>query len=157
MRDLKLGSNWVKVIMIIVTLIVPFGVYPYSIGNGVLRVSIHALVWVILPDGGFYIPIYILLERWFYGIFNIWFCVEVILSASNRDHRIPALFSGALSLVFPFLIGASFIPWMSDAHTLTYVGPIPFQFAIGLLMMRFGCERKLTNAINEDRTAELQS
>jgi hypothetical protein len=138
--------------MIIVTLIVPFGIFPYAIGNGELEVTINALLWVRYPDGSFYIPYYYLLERWSYGICTLWFGVEVVLYTSNRDHRIIALFSGALSLVFPFLIGASFIPWMSDADVLTYVGPIPIQLVIGLLMMRFGGEQKNTNAVDEAGT-----
>ena len=155
-RDLKLGSIWVKVIMGIVTLAVPFGVYPYAIGNGVLTVTVNALIWVRYPDGSFYIPIYYLLQRGLlYGIFNLWFGLEVILNASNR--RIAVLLSGALSLLFPFLVVASFITWIGDADVQTYLGPIPIQLAIGLLLMRFSGERRTTITSDENERAELHS
>ncbi len=138
----------------IVTVFVPFGVYPYAISNGSLTVSIHALLWGIMPeDYTFSSPfsaIYILLGRGlFYGFLNLWFGIEVIRYSSNHGRRSAALFSGVLSLLYPVLMVILFLPWLNNANSLMYVGPIPIQFAIGLLLMRYSGEHEMSTVWDE--------
>ncbi|MCJ7817280.1 MAG: hypothetical protein MUP60_00355 [Candidatus Thorarchaeota archaeon] len=43
-------TKWAKWIMVIVTLFAPFGVYFFSLRNSIASVSIHAILWGIMPE-----------------------------------------------------------------------------------------------------------
>ena len=132
-----------KLIIGITTLFAPFGVYPFSVRNDVLIVSMHAMLWGIMPDvfanqNSIFLDIYTIIGRGlFYGIFNIWFGIEVIRYINDNTRRRLAICSGILSLIYPFAIVAISWPWLQYSTTIEYLGPIPLQFVIGLLLMRY--------------------
>ncbi len=137
-----------KWIMGITTLLAPFGVYPFSVHNDVLTVSMHALLWGIMPEafaynGSILFYMYVIIGRGiFYGIFNIWFGIEVIRYISDYSRRRMAITSGISSLIYPFAMVIISWPWLQYSTTLEYLGPIPIQFVVGLLLMKYFGEQK---------------
>ncbi|MBN2230660.1 MAG: hypothetical protein JW779_13810 [Candidatus Thorarchaeota archaeon] len=139
---------WAKWIMVITTLFAPFGVYAFSVRNSILTVSIHAMLWGIMPDSSgdtelILFGTYIIIGRGlFYGIFNIWFGIEVIRYFNDYSRRRMAIRLGILSLVYPFAMAIISLPWLLHSTTFEYLGPIPIQFVVGLLLMKYFGEQK---------------
>ena len=145
----KISITWAKWIMIITTLFAPFGVYFFSLRNSFLTVSLHAILWGIMPDqagssGSIFLDSFVIIGRGlFYGIFNIWFGLEVIRYFKDCNRKNIALFAGVLSLVYPLVFAVLALPWIGEAESLVYMGPIPIQFVIGILLMRYFGEPEL--------------
>jgi hypothetical protein len=139
---------WAKWIMAITTLFAPFGVYFFSVRNSILTVSMHAVLWGIMPNpsgdtGLVQFGTYIIVGRGlFYGIFNIWFGIEVIRYFNDYTRRRMAIRSGILSLVYSFVMAITSLPWLLHSTTLEYLGPIPIQFIVGLLLMKYFGEQQ---------------
>lgn len=133
----------------ITTLLAPFGVYAFSVRNSILTVSLHAILWGIMPEdfvynGSILFDMYIIIGRGvFYGIFNIWFGIEVIRYFNDYTRRRMAILSGILSLIYPFAMVIISWPWLHTSTTFEYLGPIPIQFVVGLLLMKYFGEPKL--------------
>lgn len=143
------SPKWAKPLMVFATLFVPFGVYFQGIHNYSMSVSIHAILWGTLPEfnvseqaiiGNLLI---ILARSLFYGIFNIWFGIEVIRYFNNYTRKRAAIVAGALSIVYPIALVIVSWPLILFANSRVYVGPIPIQFVIGLLLMKYFGESKL--------------
>jgi hypothetical protein len=130
-------------IMVITTLFAPFGVYFFSIRNSILTVSLHAVLWGIMPGQSgntesILHDMYIIIGRGlFYGIFNIWFGIEVIRYFKDYTRKRMVILSGILSLVYPFVLAILALPWLLHSTTLEYLGPIPIQFVVGLVLMKY--------------------
>ena len=142
------GKRLAKLIMGITTLFAPFGVYAFSVRNSILTVSMHAVLWGIMPEqvgntGSILFDMYIIIGRGlFYGIFNIWFGIEVIRYFDDYTRRRMAIRSGILSLLYPFAMVIISLPWLLHSTTFEYLGPIPIQFIVGLLLMKYFGEHK---------------
>jgi len=134
--------------MAITTLFAPFGVYAFSVRNSILTVSMHAVLWGIMPGesgntGSTLFDMYIIIGRGlFYGIFNIWFGIEVIRYFNDYTRRRMAIQSGIISLLYPFAMVIISWPWLQHSTTFEYLGPIPIQFIVGLLLMKYFGEQK---------------
>ena len=142
------GKRLAKLIMGITTLFAPFGVYAFSVRNSILTVSMHAVLWGFMPEqvgntGSILFDMYIIIGRGlFYGIFNIWFGIEVIRYFDDYTRRRMAIRSGILSLLYPFAMVIISLPWLLHSTTFEYLGPIPIQFIVGLLLMKYFGEHK---------------
>jgi vacuolar-type H+-ATPase subunit I/STV1 len=128
-------------------LMAPWGVVVYSIvGSGidhtyVVRVSILALLWAIVPFGVGDPQLLILDPLWMlmsalFGVFNIlfaiWFARYYRQTASTRS----TVFLGSLTLLVPSILAA--VAWVGlppDVAPGVYMGPVPVQLALGLLLM----------------------
>ncbi|MFW9843182.1 MAG: hypothetical protein ACFFEV_01270 [Candidatus Thorarchaeota archaeon] len=136
-------ANWARLIMVITTLVAPFGVYFFSLSNSSISVSIHAILWGLMPEesgpsGSFIFDLYIIIGRGlFYGLFNIWFGFEVIRYFNNYTRRRAVIISGILSIVYPFVLTVVAWPWIIQSESFVYLGPIPIQLIIGFLLMYF--------------------
>jgi hypothetical protein len=135
-----------KIIMIVITLIVPSGIYFWSV-HGLhedvryIEVSIHAIIWGIMPEGASgagisFLDPYVTARGIFYGIFNIWFCIEVIRFSNDYTRRKAVFVSGLLSILYPFFWTILALPFFLQYAAFTYVGPIPIQQAIGFALMK---------------------
>jgi len=150
-----IDAKWAKWIMAITTLIAPFGVYPFSVRNDVLVVSMHAMLWGIMPDvfanhDSILLDMYTIIGRGlFYGIFNIWFGIEVIRYFNDYTRRRMAIRLGILSLIYPFAMVIISWPWLQYSTTFEYLGPIPIQFAVGFLLMKFFGEKESLELWND--------
>ena len=143
------GAKWAKPIMVFVTLFAPFGVYFHSVRNFTVDVSVHAIIWGTRPDLNYMVSTilfdYFFTFVWglFYGIFNIWFGFEVIRYVKNHTRKRAAIIAGILSIAYPLALAIISWGWIINSDTFVYIGPIPIQFVIGLLLMRFFGEPKL--------------
>jgi hypothetical protein len=70
------------------------------------------------------------------GFFNILFAFQVIRYTREEAGRMSTLIAGCLTLVFPFLSLAMTLPYMIMNSYFVYIGPIPIQLIIGLLLMK---------------------
>jgi len=145
----KDGAKWAKPIMVFVTLFAPFGVYFHSVRNFTVEVSVHAIIWGTWPDFNFSVST-IIFDYFivfgiglYYGIFNIWFGFEVIRYVKNRTRKRAAIIAGVLSIVYPLALAIMSLPWIRSSNTFVYIGPIPIQFVIGLLLMKYFSEPEI--------------
>lgn len=132
----------ITVVLAISTLAVPYAVIPWTVNfthDSVMTVrgAVFAILWVILPwdsyPSGFQLlsPTYVQLGV-ILGIFNILFGVQVHRFCRKRTSWNKVILSGALTLVIPFVFLAVFLSSLL-AHP-TYIGPIPIQLLIGLII-----------------------
>ena len=149
----RTNSNLTIVIMGVATLLAPFGVYFFS-GGDPISVSIHAILWGIMPEGtgigGVSFLNYIVVGRGlFYGVFNIWFGIEVVRHFSDSTRRRAATIAGVLSLLYPVIWAIIALPWLI-AGSLVYLGPIPIQLIVGLIVMRYTGQPEIISAWDDD-------
>jgi hypothetical protein len=138
-----------KSIMVFVTLFAPFGVYFHSVRNFTVEVSVHAILWGTRPDlnysgSSILFDIFITFV-WglYYGIFNIWFGFEVIRYFNDYTRKRRAILAGVLSIAYPMIWAIISWGWISYSDTFVYIGPIPIQLVIGLLLMKYFGEPQL--------------
>jgi hypothetical protein len=158
---MKLDATKVKLIVGLVTVFIPYAAIPFSVRNGQMTVSIHALVWGIMPEGIYFSSwinlYYILLGRGLvYGIFNIWFGIEVIRYIQNKDSKNAVFLSGLLTILYPLLWIYYSYPWLQNAVSFVYAGPIPIQLVAGYLLMRYGREPEIAAPWDDTETEETQ-
>lgn len=137
------SAKLTKWVMVITTLFAPFGVYFFSIRNSNITVSVHAILWSIMPENSGLNEIFIVVMRLSYGIFNIWFGFAVIRYFDDYTRKRTAIIAGVLSIVYPLVLAIISWPWIIQSETLVYMGPIPIQLIIGLLIMKYFGEPKL--------------
>ncbi len=149
MNITTVSTKWAKWVMVITTLLAPSGVYFFSLRNSNITVSIHAILWGIMPEqssssGSIIFDSYIIVGRGlFVGIFNIWFGFEVIRYFNNYTRKRTAILAGVLSIAYPLVLAVVSWPWISYVESFVYMGPIPIQLVIGLLLMKYFGESKL--------------
>jgi len=147
--------KWAKWTMVFVTLFAPSGVYFFSLRNSNITVSIHAILWGIMPEqssssGSIILDSYIIVGRGLVvGIFNIWFGFEVIRYFNDYTRKRTAVLAGVLSIAYPLVLAIISWPWIRYSESFVYMGPIPIQLFIGLLLMKYFGEHKLREPWSE--------
>ena len=154
----KFTTRQVSLIMLLVTLLVPSGIFisgfRYSPDGLDIRFAVMAATWIFLIGigteetvYGFAGPGFHLVNRsgFFYLLFlnsfSFLFALAVVLRCSGRISRKKALIAGALTMFFPLtnvlpdLISLSSV-FQIGIDPLFYAGPIPIQLAIGLYIMK---------------------
>lgn len=141
--------EWIApTIIILTTLFAPFGVYFFSLSHSTIIVSVHSLLWGIMPGesrgiGYLLVESYLIVGRGlFYGIFNIWFGIEVIRHFKDYNRRRMVLISGAISMIYPIFLAILSWRWLIYSATFVYLGPIPIQLVVGLSLSKLYGERK---------------
>ncbi|TFH05474.1 MAG: hypothetical protein E4H14_12670 [Candidatus Thorarchaeota archaeon] len=130
-------SKWAKWVIIITTLLAPSGVYFFSLQNENITVSVHAILWSIMPEHSGLSEIVIIVMRLSYGIFNIWFGIAVIRTFEDYTRKRTAIIAGVFSMAYPLVLAIISWPWIIQSESLVYMGPIPIQLIIGLLIMKY--------------------
>jgi len=143
------GAKWAKWIMVITTLIAPCGVYFFSVRNSNITVSVHAILWSIMPEHSGLSEIVIVVMRLSYGIFNIWFGIAVIRSFEDYTRKRTAIIAGVFSMAYPLVLAIISWPWIIQSESLVYMGPIPIQLIIGLLIMKYFGEPEIHEPWND--------
>ena len=161
----RINPDIAKIIMIVTTLVAPSGIYFWSVHSinehvRYIEVSIHAIIWGIMPEGasgaGFTIlDPYVTVRGIFYGIFNIWFCIEVIRFSKDYTRRKAVFVSGAFSLLQPTIWTIIALSFFFQYVTFTYVGPIPIQQVVGFVLMKFSGAPEPTTPWSEQQTSNL--
>jgi hypothetical protein len=142
----RINPDITKIIMIVTTLVAPSGIYFWSV-QGIhedvryIKVSIHAIIWGIMPEGASgagitFLDPYVTARGIFYGIFNIWFCIEVIRFSKDYTRRNAVFVSGAFSLLQPTIWAIYALSFFFQYAAFTYVGPIPIQQVVGFVLMK---------------------
>ena len=117
MNITTVSTKWAKWVMVITTLLAPSGVYFFSLRNSNITVSIHAILWGIMPEGSLsgsiILDSYIIVGRGlFVGIFNSWFGFEVIRYSNNYTRKRTAILARVLSIAYPLVLAVVSWPWI---------------------------------------------
>jgi hypothetical protein len=126
--------------MILISLIVPIGIIPFNawVFFGYSDLMIYSLFWFYSP--GLYlpfimIPLFMLLNLWLtipLTIFNIAYIRQIVQYYRGKCTRYSAIWVGILSLTFPTLLSLTLT---APSLGITFIGPIPIQFIVGLIFM----------------------
>ncbi len=148
----RLSWKYASIIMLLVTVLPPYMTFLYGFGGHDRHVSIvmYALFWAIYPPessiGGFHVLDYFSLTSGLsLGFFNIIFAFQVIRYIRGEASRKSTLVAGALSLVLPIISLIAAWPAMLSSGVFVYIGPIPIQLAIGLLLMHLAGPKEITS------------
>jgi len=153
----------VFVIWILITLFVPFAVFYYVLAGNMASIGgniIYALLWAYIPPsanwdlaGTSIFGIFLLIDpsSVFYGLhilnplvllwapvngfFNILFAVQVIRYIQDKTSMKKTIIAGVLTLVIPLYQTFLYLPYLL-AIGLYFIGPIPIQLVVGLLIAR---------------------
>ena len=136
--------NWkhASIIMALATVMPPHTTLVYGIDGQSVYIVIIALFWAIYPPvaavSGFrMLDDYSLPGGFYIGFFNIVFAFMVIRFIRGDSSKRKTLAVGALTTLIPLVSLVFTWPLMVSKESFPYLGPIPIQLAIGLLLMRF--------------------
>jgi hypothetical protein len=138
----KLTECQLAYILAVFTLTVPFGVFWQGATMGVVETAFYASIWVLrLHNGSFYAFHIFDLEYTFtavsIGVFSILFALQIIRCFKRDGSRRVAYVLGLLTMLFPVGFGIPMMLYVLDNFgILLYMGPIPIQLALGLLILQ---------------------
>lgn len=69
------------------------------------------------------------------GVFNILFAFQIVQYAREEVGKTSVLIFGCLTLVMPLILLVVALPHMITYSQFVYIGPIPIQLLIGLVLM----------------------
>ena len=154
----------ISVLMAITTLFAPTGAYYWGAGGSStegkqILVMIHAMIWAIMPryafNSGFQILTNeILAMGVFLNIFNIIFAVQVIRYCSGNTTRVKLILSGLATLIIPVFTLLTAIPMILETESIAYVGPIPIQLVVGLVIARIKGKPPVSEPFDEEEQGE---
>ncbi len=181
-RIQSLTARQISLVMLFATLFVPTanlqGPGYMQANEYVMTVRVTALIWAMdisywiinsqvgISIAGFSIfgildPFWMLITV-IYSAFNIVFAIQVVRFCRNQTSKRLALLAGVLTIVFPLIFdpyGAylgiqDMIDFTMRSGLLLYVGPLPIQLIIGLVIMRYAGPWKLTKPWQEEEDRE---
>ena len=140
-KEWRFLDKWAELIMTLATLIPPFLTIMSHIDGESISIAITGLLWAIFPPKSPTSGFQILDTHWLQGsltlgFFNILFAFLVIGFIRGRSSRIKPLAAGAMTIVIPLLAFLRYLPYMILNEYFVYIGPIPIQLIIGLVLMR---------------------
>jgi hypothetical protein len=165
----KLSPSVVSVILLIVTLFCPIMITSMGWGGGSegnywIDMVIVALAWTYFPPSGNWNPMGLGVEG--YGIFflnpsifintmpvtflSILFAVQVVRFRTGEAQRRQTLLLGILSILPATLWGLMGYAVVFMSGVLMYFGPIPLQFLIGLLFMKYSANWQIDKAFDDE-------
>ncbi|TFG97429.1 hypothetical protein E4H12_08600 [Candidatus Thorarchaeota archaeon] len=141
-KEWRFLDKWAELIMVLATIVPPFMTIVFMVDGGVVSIAILALFWAIFPPAAPVSGFQMLNINYFqgtliFGFFNIVFAFQVIRFIRGKSGKIKTLAAGAMTIVVPLIAFIFAMRYMIMFQYFTYVGPIPIQFVIGLLLMHF--------------------
>ena len=139
--------------MVFATVVPPYISYlsgsTYYSGHSSVDVTIVALFWRVdlfeLSQASFQVFTFLsVFAGVSFGFFNIIFAFQVIRYIRGDTTRKKTLVAGVLTLISPIIMLLAAWPIMFEYGIFPYIGPIPIQLAIGLLLMRFAGPKEVT-------------
>jgi hypothetical protein len=148
---------------ILITLFTPFAVFYYVLAGNMASMGpniIYALLWAYIPSAnldlagtsifGIFLPIdpssvfygfhilnpLVLLWAPVNGFFNILFAVQVIRYIQDKTSMKKTIIAGVLTFTIPLYQAFLFLPHLLMIGHPYYIGPIPIQLVVGLLIAR---------------------
>ena len=150
----RLASKYALMIIFLVTVIPPYASFISSTsiddGHATMDIVIRGLLWAFYPSGSSLGGLHVL-DMWslapglLLGVFNIIFSFQVIRYIRGESGKRKTVAVGVLTLVPPIMFLISVIPFMLTWSIFVYIGPIPIQLAIGLLLMHFAGPKEITS------------
>ena len=151
----------VLVVWILITIFAPFAVYYYIIAGNMALMggSVYALLWAYVSLNnyayrgtsflGIFLPVdetsifyglHILnplILSWVpvYGLFNIFFAVQVVRFGQEKTSTKKTILAGLSTLIFPLYEVILFLPYIISTGHLYYIGPLPIQLIVGLFII----------------------
>jgi hypothetical protein len=153
--------NLTYIIFIIVTLIVPYGIFPgvmgYTAGTGYsFSVVIVAVSWILqLPSpspevtGAFIAEPYVILFSIPAYFPSILFAVMVLRCVRGKTSKRRALIAGIFSLIWPGGMFLNLTYQILTSGVLVYFGPLPIQFLMGYLILVYYAPIEVTQFDDE--------
>ena len=151
-------------VWILITLFVPFAVFYYVLAGNMSSIGgniIYALLWAWIPPSanldlagtsifGIFLPVdpssvfygfhilnpLVLLWAPVNGFFNILFAVQVIRYIQNKTSMKKTIVAGLLTFAIPLYQIFLFAPHLMLIGDPVYIGPIPIQLIVGILIAR---------------------
>ena len=154
----KLTLNQVTFIMIIVTLTAPMAVFwhggGYDDSSWHIYISIIAITWVYLHlDKGITVfgissegliilnPTAIITTSIFW-VFHALFALYIIRYYQEQTSKRSVLLIGGFTLLLPLMNTIQALDFLRMSGLIVYIGPIPIQLIIGLLVIRLKTREK---------------
>jgi hypothetical protein len=153
----------VVIVWILVTLLVPIGIYFWMIAGNMALIGgiVYSFLWLytIGPanldfDGtsifGIYIPVdansifygihilnpLVLIWVPFFGLFNILFAIQVVRHTKGKASLKSTIVVGLLTLAMPLYQTTIYLPIVLRYSYFSYTGPIPIQLILGLCIIK---------------------
>ncbi|TFG11268.1 hypothetical protein EU537_12840 [Candidatus Thorarchaeota archaeon] len=164
----ELSTVGSSIIMVLTTLFAPIVSACYGWGGSPegywIDLAIIAITWIYLPESGNSSPIYLGVRGYglhllnpmlLYRTFTLWilsliFGFQVIRFRSGDAGKKSTLALGILSLIPPTVLGLmGYVP-IIQAEVIAYSGPIPLQFIIGYILMRYSDHWEARTPFAED-------
>jgi len=152
----KLTERQVANILAVFTLAAPFGVFWQGARLSVVETAIYASIWVLRFKNGSFYAFHIFDLGYTFtavstGVFNILFALQIIRCFKRDGSRRVAYVLGALTLLLPLWLGISMMLYvLENFGILLYMGPIPIQLALGLLILQKTELKILTSPWNDE-------
>jgi len=136
----RLLDRWAELVMAVATLVLPFMTIFYGLDGQSIYVAITALFWAIFPPVAPASGFQILDGYWLQGslplgFFNIVYAFQVMRYIRGKSGKWKTLAVGVMTLVVPLIAFLSVLPRMISRAVFVYIGPIPIQLVIGLLLI----------------------
>ncbi len=146
----RLDSQEIMAIMLALTFLAPFAVMPWgfsmSESSFSYSFSISALLWRLVKrydSENFELegmdpehPFDIIGVTIMMSLLSVVFAIQVPRYCTGKASGRITLSVGVLSLMQPFILSLSGILTLFDHGILIYIGPIPIQFVVGLILMK---------------------
>ncbi|MGY5858907.1 MAG: hypothetical protein RTU63_06025 [Candidatus Thorarchaeota archaeon] len=134
-------DKYAELIMVLATLVPPFMTIFYGLDGRGIYVAVTALFWAIFPPVAPASGFQILDGHWIQGslplgFFNIVFAFQVIRYIRGKSGKRKTLAVGVMTLVVPLIAFFFYLRYMIINGFFVYIGPIPIQLVIGLILMR---------------------
>jgi hypothetical protein len=134
-------------VMILITLFIPYAaLYWFTIFlpvemEAIVGVGIYAILWAYFPDHHNYarfqiFTLGIIMGSAILGIFNILFGIVVVRYCMGKTKKRNVDLSALLTFFFPLYQAFLYLPHLYELGILEYIGPIPIQLIIGLIIAK---------------------
>lgn len=155
--------RFVLVVWILVTLLVPIGIYFWMIAGrmSLIGCNIYSMLWLYTVSStnrdfmgtsifGVYLPVdsysvvyglhilnpLVLMWAPVFGIFNILFAVQVVRYTKGKATLRSTILVGLLTLAMPLFQTLIYLPDALKYWDIPYIGPIPIQLIVGLCIVK---------------------
>lgn len=128
----------------LVTFVVPFGIIPTNIATNESGVAftepiLFGLLWVYAPylTGSPFLTLD-LYFTWMtipLSLFNLFYFIETVRYYQGKCTRYRAVSVGVLSIVLPTILSIATTGILTPFVIFMFVGPLPIQFVVGLIIM----------------------
>jgi hypothetical protein len=132
-------------VMILITLFVPYAALYWFVIlwplEAIIGVGTYAILWAYFPDHQNYARFQILtpgviMGSVFLGIFNMLFGIVIVLYCMGKTMKKGVILSALLTFFFPLYQAFLYLPQLYELEILEYIGPIPIQLIIGLIIAK---------------------